>query len=142
MATALVSVYGVVWMSATFMAANEEAIKQGLGSLTASYPWVFTVAVFIMGILMFSQGATTKAMMPLGLTLGLPAGSLIAMFPAVSSFFFLPGYPTLLAAISMDKTESTKIGKYVVNHSFMLPGMVATIVSILAGFLLVKLYGL
>lgn len=142
MATALVSVYGVVWMSATFMSANEETIKQSLGAITTAYPWVFTVAVFAMGILMFSQGATTKAMMPLGLTLGLPAGSLIAMFPAVSSFFFLPGYPTLLAAISMDKTESTKIGKYVVNHSFMLPGMVATIVSILAGFLLVKLYGL
>jgi anaerobic C4-dicarboxylate transporter len=64
------------------------------------------------------------------------------MFPAVSSFFFLPGYPTLLAAISMDKTETTKIGKYVVNHSFMLPGLVATTVAILTGFLLVKLYGI
>jgi anaerobic C4-dicarboxylate transporter DcuA len=142
MATALVSVYGVVWMSATFMAANEPAIKATLGSLTASYPWVFAIAVFIMGILMFSQGATTKAMMPLGLTLGLPAPSLIAMFPAVSSFFVLPGYPTILAAIGMDKTGSTKIGKYVVNHSFMLPGLVGTIVAVLAGFLLASLFGM
>lgn len=142
MATALISVYGVVWMSATFMAANEPAIKAALGSITESYPWVFAVAIFVMGVLMFSQGATTKAMMPLGLTLGLPAASLIAMFPAVSSFFVLPGYPTILAAITMDKTGSTRIGKYVVNHSFMLPGMVATVVSIIAGFLLAALFGI
>jgi anaerobic C4-dicarboxylate transporter DcuA len=142
MATALVSVYGVVWMSATFMAANEAAIKDALGAITASWPWVFAVAVFFMGILMFSQGATTKAMMPLGLTLGLPTASLIAMFPAVNSFFVLPGYPTILAAIGMDKTESTRIGKYVVNHSFMLPGLVATVVAIGSGFLLAALYGL
>lgn len=142
MATALVSVYGVVWMSATFMAANESAIKDALGSITESYPWVFAIAVFIMGILMFSQGATTKAMMPLGLTLGLPSASLIAMFPAVSSFFVLPGYPTILAAIGMDKTGSTKIGKYVINHSFMLPGMVGTVVAILVGFLLAKIFGM
>ncbi len=142
MATALVSVYGVVWMSATFMAANEAAIKGALGTLTESYPWVFAVAIFVMGILMFSQGATTKAMMPLGLTLGLPAASLIAMFPAVSSFFVLPGYPTILAAITMDKTGTTKIGKYVVNHSFMLPGMVATVVSIVTGFLLAAVFGM
>ncbi len=142
MATALVSVYGVVWMSATFMAANETVIKEALGSITGSYPWVFAIAIFVMGVLMFSQGATTKAMIPLGLTLGLPASSLIAMFPAVSSFFVLPGYPTILAAITMDKTGSTSIGKYVVNHSFMLPGMVATVVSIVTGFILAAIFGI
>ena len=140
MATALISVYGVVWMSATFMAANEAAIRDGLGSLTGKYPWIFSIAIFIMGILMFSQGATTKAMMPLGLTLGLAGPSLIAMFPAVSSFFVLPGYPTILAAINIDRTGSTKIGKYVVNHSFMLPGMVGTIVAVAVGFLLAGIF--
>ncbi|MCU0394499.1 MAG: anaerobic C4-dicarboxylate transporter [Chitinophagaceae bacterium] len=142
MATALVSVYGVVWMSATFMAANEPAIRAALGSVTASHPWVFTLAVFLMGILMFSQGATTKAMMPLGMTLGLPGASIIAMFPAVNSFFVLPGYPTILAAVSMDRTESTRLGKYVINHSFMLPGLVATAVAIAAGFMLAGAFGL
>lgn len=136
MATALISVYGVVWMSATFMAANEAAIREGLGSLTGKVPWIFSIAIFAMGILMFSQGATTKAMMPLGLTLGLTGPSLIAMFPAVSSFFVLPGYPTILAAINIDRTGSTKIGKYVVNHSFMLPGMVGMVVAVAMGFLL------
>jgi anaerobic C4-dicarboxylate transporter DcuA len=142
MASALVSVFGVVWMSATFMAANETVIKETLGAVTANYPWIFTVAVFVMGILMFSQGATTKAMMPLGLSLGLPASSLIAMFPAVNSFFVLPGYPTIIAAINIDKTGSTKIGKYVVDHSFMVPGLVASVVSISVGFLLAKLFGM
>lgn len=136
MAGALVSVFGVVWMAATFMNANKQLIADSLGKITASYPWAFTIAVFIMGVLMFSQGATTKSMMPLGLALGLPAASLIAMFPAVNSFFLIPGYPTLLAAINMDKTGTTKVGSLVINHSFLLPGFVATVVSIAVGFLI------
>jgi anaerobic C4-dicarboxylate transporter DcuA len=79
-------------------------------------------------------------MMPLGLTLGLTAPSLIAMFPAVSSFFVLPGYPTILAAVNIDRTGSTKIGKYVVDHSFMLPGMVSTVVAVGMGFLLAGIF--
>ncbi|MCO4291245.1 anaerobic C4-dicarboxylate transporter [Solitalea sp. MAHUQ-68] len=142
MASAVVSVFGVVWMSSTFMANNEEVIKQMLGAITASYPWLFAVAIFIMGMLMFSQSATTKTMMPLGITLGLANPSLIAMFPAVNSDFFLPGYPTLLAAINFDRTGSTKIGKYVLNHSFMIPGMVGIAVAILTGFLFITLFGI
>lgn len=136
MASAMVSVFGVVWMAATFMEANKEVITSVLGSMVAGQTWLFAVAIFIMGILMFSQGATTKAMIPLGLTLGIPPAALIAMFPAVNSFFVLPGYPTLLNAINMDKTGTTRIGKLVVNHSFLLPGLVQTVVSISVGFLL------
>jgi anaerobic C4-dicarboxylate transporter DcuA len=141
MASAMISVFGVVWMSSTFMAHNEAAIKEALSGLTTSYPWTFAIAIFIMGMLMFSQAATTKAMMPLGLTLGLPISTLVAVFPATNSVFVLPGYPTLLAAINVDRTGSTKIGKYVVNHSFMRPGLVAIIVSVVTGFLLSNLYG-
>ncbi|TAF91237.1 MAG: anaerobic C4-dicarboxylate transporter, partial [Bacteroidetes bacterium] len=110
MATAVVSVFGVVWMSATFMAHNQISITELLGDISKAYPWTFTFAIFIMGVLMFSQAATTKTMMPLGLTLGITAPNLIAMFPAVNSDFVLPGYPTLLAAINFDRTGSTKIG--------------------------------
>jgi len=141
MASALISVFGVVWMSSTFMAHNEAAIKNALGGITSAYPWTFAFSVFIMGILMFSQSATAKAMMPLGMTLGLNSPTLIAVFPAVNSYFFLPGYPTQLAAIDIDRTGSTKIGKFVVNHSFMRPGLVAIVVSVIAGFLLSALYG-
>jgi anaerobic C4-dicarboxylate transporter DcuA len=136
MASALVSVLGVVWMSSTFMAHNEAAIKDMLGDVTRQYPWVFAIAVFIMGMLMFSQSSTTKAMMPLGLSLGLAHPTLVAVFPAVNSDFVLPGYPTLVAAINFDRTGSTKIGKYVINHSFMIPGLVAIGVAVTVGFLL------
>jgi anaerobic C4-dicarboxylate transporter DcuA len=136
MATAMVSVFGVVWMSATFMAHNQTLIQATLGNITSQYPWAFAIAVFIMGVLMFSQAATTKTMMPLGLTLGISHPYLIAMFPAVNSDFVLPGYPTLLAAINFDRTGSTKIGSFVINHSFMRGGIVAISVAVVIGFLL------
>ena len=136
MATAVVSVFGVVWMSATFMLNNEVVIKNVLEGIVTEYPWSFAIAVFLLGTLMFSQAATTKTMMPLGMSLGLSNPVLIAIFPAVNSDFVLPGYPTLLAAINFDRAGSTKIGKYVLNHSFMLPGLVAIFVAIVIGFLL------
>lgn len=141
MASAVISVFGVVWMSSTFMAHNEAAIKEALGGITTNYPWTFAIAIFVMGILMFSQAATAKAMMPLGITLGLPHSTLIAIFPAASSYFMLPGYPTLLAAINMDRTGSTKIGKYVVDHSFMRPGLVTIMVAVVSGFIISSLIG-
>jgi anaerobic C4-dicarboxylate transporter DcuA len=136
MATAVVSVFGVVWMSATFMLNNQIVIKNVLEGFVTQHPWTFAIAVFALGALMFSQAATTKTMMPLGMTLGLSNPALIAIFPAVNSDFVLPGYPTLLAAINFDRTGSTKIGKYVLNHSFMLPGIVAVTVAIAVGFFL------
>ena len=136
MASAVVSVFGMVWMSSTFMQHNAVFIEGVLGGIVKEYPWSFSIAVFILGVLMFSQAATTKTMMPLGIALGLPASVLIAIFPAVNSDFVLPGYPTLLAAINFDRTGSTKIGKFVINHSFLVPGVVAITVSIVIGFLL------
>lgn len=136
MASAVVSVFGVVWMSSTFMSSNNDIIQEALGGIVSEHPWTFAIAVFIMGALMFSQAATTKTMMPLGIALGLPPSALIAIFPAVNSDFVLPGYPTLLAAINFDRTGSTKIGKFVINHSFFVPGVVAIGVAIAVGFLL------
>jgi anaerobic C4-dicarboxylate transporter DcuA len=138
MATAVVSVFGVVWMSATFMLANQAQLESALGGISKAYPWTFSIAVYIMAAFMFSQAATTKTMMPLGLSLGLAHPSLIAIFPAVNSDFVLPGYPTLLAGINFDRTGSTKIGKFVINHSFMLPGTITVAVAIGIGFLLVR----
>jgi anaerobic C4-dicarboxylate transporter DcuA len=136
MASAVVSVFGVVWMSSTFMHANNDTIQKALGGIVSEHPWTFAIAVFIMGALMFSQAATTKTMMPLGIALGLPHSALIAIFPAVNSDFVLPGYPTLLAAINFDRTGSTKIGKFVINHSFMIPGVVTIGIAIAIGFLI------
>jgi len=134
--SATIAVFGVVWMSATFMDNNYTMIKETLGELVTSYPWSFAIALFVMSILLFSQAATTKALMPLGLALGLGPAYLVGIFPAVNGHFFIPGYPTLLTAIQFDRTGTTKIGKYVLNHSFMLPGLVTTLAAVIAGLLI------
>jgi anaerobic C4-dicarboxylate transporter DcuA len=133
---ATIAVFGVVWMSSTFMAHNYVLIKSSLGEIVTLYPWLFAVSLFTLSILLFSQAATTKALVPLGLSLGLPPAYLVGIFPAVNGHFFVPGYPTLLTAIQFDRTGTTRIGKYVLNHSFMLPGIVTTIASVLAGLAL------
>jgi anaerobic C4-dicarboxylate transporter DcuA len=134
--SATIAVFGVVWMSGTFMNHNYVLIKSTLGDLVTAYPWTFALALFALSILLFSQAATTKALMPLGLSLGLTPAFLIGIFPAVNGHFFIPGYPTLLTAIQFDRTGTTKIGKYVLNHSFMLPGLVTTTAAVIAGIIL------
>jgi len=134
--SATIAVFGVVWMSSTFMNHNAAAIESTLGKIVADYPWTFAVALFTLSILLFSQAATTKALMPLGLTLGLTPAYLIGIFPATNGHFFIPGYPTLLTAIQFDRTGTTRIGKYVLNHSFMMPGLVTTFASVIAGLIL------
>ncbi|MBZ5856070.1 anaerobic C4-dicarboxylate transporter family protein [Flavihumibacter profundi] len=133
---ATIAVFGVVWMSSTFMDNNYEVIKNTLGDLVTAYPWAFAIALFALSILLFSQAATTKALMPLGLSLGMSPAYLIGIFPATNGIFFVPGYPTLLTAIQFDRTGTTRIGKYVVNHSFMLPGIVSTTAAVIAGLIL------
>ena len=133
---ATISVFGVVWMSGTFMNHNFALIEGTLGSIVSSYPWLFACALFTLSILLFSQAATAKALMPLGLALGLTPAYLIAIFPSVNGHFFIPGYPTLLTAIQFDRTGTTKIGKYVLNHSFMLPGIVTATAAVIAGLLI------
>jgi anaerobic C4-dicarboxylate transporter DcuA len=103
------------------------------------HPWVFALGLFALSILLASQAATVVTLMPVGIALGLGAPVLIAVFPAVNGYFFLPTYATLLAAISFDQTGTTRIGKYVLNHSFMLPGMVATLSSVVIAFLIGKI---
>jgi anaerobic C4-dicarboxylate transporter DcuA len=91
-------------------------------------------------MLLYSQAATTQTLMPLGLTLGLPAASLAGMFPAVNGYFFIPTYGTLIAAVNFDRSGTTRIGKYVLNHSFMLPGIVSTTVAVTTGLVIAKVF--
>jgi anaerobic C4-dicarboxylate transporter DcuA len=133
---ATIAVFGVVWMSSTFMDHNYVVIKETLGELVTNYPWSFAIALFTLSILLFSQAATTKALMPLGLSLGMTPAYLVGIFPSVNGHFFVPGYPTLLTAIQFDRTGTTRIGKYVLNHSFMLPGIVTTAAAVIAGLIL------
>ena len=135
-ASATIAVFGVVWMSSSFMDHNFVTIKDTLGEMVNKYPWLFALALFTLSILLFSQAATTKALMPLGLVLGLSPAFLLGIFPAVNGHFVIPGYPTLLTAIQFDRTGTTRIGKYVLNHSFMLPGLVTTAAAVGAGLVL------
>ena len=131
---AVIAIFGIAWMGDTFFASNLDFFKGLLTSMVMEYPWTFAIALFLMSIMLFSQAATVRALMPLGVSLGIPIPSLIAMFPAVNGYFFIPNYPTIIAAINFDRTGTTRIGKYVINHSFQLPGFIATIVAVSVGF--------
>jgi anaerobic C4-dicarboxylate transporter-like protein len=133
---ALISIAGLGWLGSSFFEGNRTFIIAGISGVVQQHPWVFGLGLFALSILLASQAATIITLVPVGIALGLSPAVLIALFPAVNGYFFLPSYPTLLAAISFDQTGTTRIGKYVLNHSFMLPGMVATLSSVLIAFLL------
>ena len=137
---AVIAIFGIAWMGDTFINGNMAAITAPLEGVVKEMPWLFALALFIMSILLYSQAATVRAVMPLGIALGISPMMLIALFPAVNGYFFIPNYPTIVAAINFDRTGTTRIGKWIFNHSFMMPGLVATAVGIAVGLLLIQLY--
>ena len=137
---AVVAIFGIAWMGDTFIGGNMEELKGSIEHIVTEMPWLFGLALFVMSILLFSQAATIRAMLPLGIALGISPYMLIALFPAVNGYFFIPNYPTVVAAINFDRTGTTHIGKYVLNHSFMMPGLVATGVSVALGLLMIQLF--
>ena len=136
---AVVAIFGIAWMGDTFIGGNMAELKGSIEQIVTAMPWLFGIALFLMSILLFSQAATVRALLPLGLALGISPYMLIALFPAVNGYFFIPNYPTVVAAINFDRTGTTHIGKYILNHSFMVPGLIATGVSVLLGLLLIQL---
>lgn len=136
---ALICIAGLGWLGSSFFEGNRAFIIYSISAAIQHHPWIFAVGLFALSILLASQAATIVTLMPVGIALGLGSPVLIAVFPAVNGYFFLPTYATLLAAISFDQTGTTRIGKYVLNHSFMIPGMVATAASVIIGFLITRL---
>ena len=136
---AMVSIFGVAWMGSTFFEGNHEVIMGRVEHILNAYPVLFALPLFVFSIMLFSQAATAKTLYPVGLALGVPPLVMLALFPAVNGYFFLPNYPTSVAAIGFDRTGSTRIGKYVVNHSFQLAGFITTFVSIGVGYLIIQL---
>lgn len=133
---AVVSIVGLGWMGNCFFDGNKTAIVGALSDIIRAHPWVFALGLFGLSVVLFSQASTVAALMPVGIALGLPAATLIAMFPAVNGYFFLPTYGTIVAAIAFDQTGTTRIGKFVLSHSFMRPGLVATVSAVGFGLLL------
>jgi len=122
-------------LGTTFVSAHIEEINGLAGSLLETKPWLLAVVLFFASMLLYSQAATTRALMPAALSLGVSPIAAIASFAAVSALFVLPTYPTLLAAVEFDDTGSTRIGKLVINHPFIIPGVLTIGLSVLLGFL-------
>ena len=138
---AVISILGISWLGSSFFAANQAQIVGDISGLIQRAAWVFAIGLFFLSSLLFSQAATVVTLMPVGLGLGLSAASLVAMYPAVNGAFFLPTYGTVLAAVAFDQTGTTRIGKYLLNHSFMLPGLVTTVSATLIALLLSRIIG-
>lgn len=127
-------IFGIAWMGDTLIASHLPLIKSGIQEIVSAHPWTFSIALFAASTLILSQAATVRALVPLGISLGIPAPFIIAAYPAVNGYFFFPTYATLIAGVMFDTTGSTKIGKYVLNHSYMLPGLITEAGSLVVGF--------
>ncbi|WP_066525568.1 anaerobic C4-dicarboxylate transporter [Corynebacterium bouchesdurhonense] len=132
--SACVCVLGVAWLGTTFINHYIEDIKTIAGGVLEAQPWLLAVVLFFAACLLYSQAATAKALMPAALAIGVSPLTAVAAFPAVSALFVLPTYPTLLAAVEMDDTGSTRIGKYVFDHPFLVPGVICITTAVLLGY--------
>jgi anaerobic C4-dicarboxylate transporter DcuA len=135
---AVISIVGVAWLGSSFFEGNRQTIVAAISGVITDHPWAFAAGLFLLSSLLFSAAATVVILMPVGLALGMPPALLLAFYPAANSVFLLPTYGTLLAAVNFDQTGTTKIGKYLLNHSFLLPGLVTVATAIMIALLLVK----
>lgn len=134
--SACICILGVAWLGDTFVSANIDWIKETAGTVIQNHPWLLAVIFFFASALLYSQAATAKALMPMALALNVSPLTAVASFAAVSGLFILPTYPTLVAAVQMDDTGTTRIGKLVFNHPFFIPGTLGVALSVCFGFLL------
>jgi anaerobic C4-dicarboxylate transporter DcuA len=132
--SAAVCVLGVAWLGTVFVQGHMEDITNVAGNVLKAQPWLLAVVLFLAAALLYSQAATSKAIMPIAFNLGLAPVSIVASFAAVSALFILPTYPTLIAAVEMDDTGTTRIGKYIFNHPFLGPGTLTIILAVVFGF--------
>jgi anaerobic C4-dicarboxylate transporter DcuB len=137
---AVVSIFGIAWMSDTFVKANEAFLVDNIKIMVEYAPWTFALAMFAVSAFVKSQAATLTIMLPFGLALGLTSHQLLSIMPSCYAYFFFAFYPSDLAAINMDRSGTTHIGKYLLNHSFMIPGLIGVGVSTVVAYGLAQLY--
>ena len=133
---AVVAIYGIAWLADTYFSNYLPQMQQGLQGIVAQYPWTIALAFFAVSVLINSQGAVVVSMLPLAYQLGIPGPVLLGVLPSVYGYFFIPNYPSDIATVNFDRSGTTVIGKYLLNHSFMMPGMVSVFVSTLVGMLI------
>ncbi|EPZ00746.1 anaerobic C4-dicarboxylate transporter [Mannheimia haemolytica] len=133
---AVIAIFGIAWLGDTLMQGHMDEVKSMVSGLVETAPWAFAFALFVLSVLVNSQGATVATLFPVAIAIGIPAPVLIGVFVAVNGYFFIPNYGPIIASIDFDTTGTTRIGKYIFNHSFMLPGLLSMIFSIGFGLLL------
>lgn len=136
---AVVAIYGIAWMTDTLFSNYMTEIHSVLEGVVKAHPWSISLAFFLVSILINSQGAVVVSMLPLAYGLGIPGYVLLGVLPSVYGYFFIPNYPSDIATVNFDRTGTTKIGKYLLNHSFMMPGMICLILSTIVSYLLATL---
>lgn len=134
--TAVIIIFGIAWMSDTIIGHHKSYLVSMVSDIVSVHPWTFAIAMFVVSVFLKSQAAVLTIMLPLGFSLGIPAEVLIGVLPACYAYFFFPFYPSDLAAISFDRSGTTKIGKYVLNHSFIMPGFIGVITATVIGYFL------
>ena len=137
---AVVAIYGIAWLANTFFGAHMDQIKDILGTMVAEYKWTVALMFFVFSVLINSQGAAIVSLLPVAYALGVPGWVLLGALPCVYGYFFIPNYPTDIATVNMDRTGTTKIGKFVFNHSFMVPGLISVVVSTLVCYALASIF--
>lgn len=133
---AVIAIFGIAWMSDTYFQYAMPEFKHGINDMVRMYPWTFAFALFIVSVVINSQAATARTLLPVGIAMGIPLNLLIALMPATYGYFFIPNYPTDIATVNFDVSGTTKIGKYYFNHSFMLPGLIGVVGACCIGYLM------
>jgi anaerobic C4-dicarboxylate transporter DcuB len=133
---AAIAIFGIAWMSDTYFKYALPEFKAGIIGMVTDYPWSFAFALFVVSVVVNSQAATARMMLPVGIGLGLEPALLIGIMPAVYGYFFIPNYPSDIATVNFDTSGTTKIGKWYFNHSFMLVGLISVISSCVVGYMI------
>ena len=133
---AVVAIYGIAWLADTYFSNYMSEMQAGLEDIVAQYPWSIALVFFLVSVLINSQGAVVVAMLPLAYKLGIPGPVLLGVLPSVYGYFFIPNYPSDIATVNFDRSGTTVIGKYLLNHSFMMPGLVCVFVSTIVAYIL------
>ncbi len=137
---AVIAIYGIAWLADTYFANYMAEMKAMLGGMVESYPWTIALVFFLVSVLINSQGAVVVSMLPLAYSLGIPGPVLLGVLPSVYGYFFIPNYPSDIATVNFDRSGTTKIGKYLLNHSFMMPGLISVLVSTILGYLITTVF--
>lgn len=135
---AAIAILGIAWMSDTYFQYAMPSFKAGITEMVQAYPWTFALALFTVSVVINSQAATARMLLPVGIAMGLPVPLLVGLMPATYGYFFIPNYPSDIATVNFDVTGTTKIGKYYFNHSFMVSGLIGVGVACSVGYILAE----